>query len=43
MKILITENRQRQLAYKMLDDKLSELTRKDIDLNIYDLESLQSI
>lgn len=33
MKILITENRQRQLAYKMLDDKLSELTRKDIDLN----------
>jgi hypothetical protein len=33
MKILITENKQRQLAYKMLDDKLSELTRKDIDLN----------
>ena len=33
MKIIITENRQRQLAYKMLDDKLSELTRKDIDLN----------
>jgi hypothetical protein len=33
MKILITENKQRQLAYKMLDDELSELTRKDIDLN----------
>jgi hypothetical protein len=33
MKILITENRQRQLAYKMLDDELSKLTRKDIDLN----------
>ena len=33
MKILITENKQRQLAYKMLDDELSELTRKDINLN----------
>ena len=33
MKILITENKRYQLAYKMLDDKLSQLTRKDIDLN----------
>jgi hypothetical protein len=33
MKILITENKRYQLAYNMLDDKLSQLTRKDIDLN----------
>ena len=33
MKILITENKRYQLAYKILDNKLSELTRKDIDLN----------
>jgi hypothetical protein len=33
MKILITENKRYQLAYKMLDDELSQLTRKDINLN----------
>jgi hypothetical protein len=33
MKILITENKRYQLAYKMLDDVLNQLTRKDIDLN----------
>jgi hypothetical protein len=33
MKILITENKQYQLAYKILDDILSKLTREDIDLN----------
>ena len=33
MKILITEDKRKQLTYKMLDDKLSQLTRKDIDLN----------
>jgi hypothetical protein len=33
MKILITENKRYQLAYKILDNKLSELTRKDINLN----------
>jgi hypothetical protein len=33
MKILITENKQRQLAYNMLDDELNKLTRKDINLN----------
>lgn len=33
MKILITENKRYQLAYKMLDNELSELTRKDINLN----------
>jgi len=33
MKILITENKRYQLAYNMLDDELSKLTRKDIDLN----------
>lgn len=33
MKILITEDKRRQLAYKLLDDKLSRLTRKDINLN----------
>lgn len=33
MKIIITENKRYQLAYKILDNKLSELTRKDIDLN----------
>ena len=33
MKILITENRRYQLAYKLLDDNLNQLTRKDFDLN----------
>jgi hypothetical protein len=33
MKILITENKRYQLAYNMLDDELSQLTRKDINLN----------
>ena len=33
MKILITENKRYQLAYNMLDDELSKLTRKDINLN----------
>lgn len=33
MKILITENKRYQLAYKLLDNKLNQLTRKDIDLN----------
>ena len=33
MKILITENKRYQLAYKMLDDELSRLTRKYIGLN----------
>lgn len=33
MKILITENKRHQLVYKLLDDNLSQLTRKDIDLN----------
>lgn len=32
MKILITENKRYQLAYKILDDILDGLTRKDIDL-----------
>ena len=33
MKILITENKRYQLAYKILDDVLEGLTREDIDLN----------
>jgi hypothetical protein len=33
MKILITENKRYQLAYKLLDDNLNKLNRKDIDLN----------
>jgi hypothetical protein len=33
MKVLITEDRRRELANKVLDDTLSKLTRKDIDLN----------
>tara|TARA_R110000868_G_C10699456_1_gene749003 strand:- start:454 stop:834 length:381 start_codon:yes stop_codon:yes gene_type:complete len=33
MKILITENKRYQLAYKLLDNKLNQLTRKDFDLN----------
>lgn len=33
MKILITEDKRKQLAYRILDDKLSELTRKDFDLD----------
>ncbi len=33
MKILITENKRYQLAYKILDDILNGLTREDIDLN----------
>lgn len=33
MKILITEDKRKQLAYRILGDKLSELTRKDFDLD----------
>jgi hypothetical protein len=33
MKILITENKRYQLAYKILDDILGGLTREDTDLN----------
>ena len=33
MKILITENKRYQLAYKILDDVLEGLTREDYDLN----------
>ena len=33
MKILITENKRYQLAYKILDDILDGLTREDTDLN----------
>jgi hypothetical protein len=33
MKILITENKRYQLAYKILDDVLDGLTREDYDLN----------
>jgi hypothetical protein len=33
MKILITEDKRYQLAYKILDDILSKLTREDYDLN----------
>jgi recombinational DNA repair protein RecR len=33
MKILITENKRYQLAYKVLDNVLSKLTREDINLN----------
>lgn len=33
MKILITEDKRKQLSYKILDGKLSQLTRKDINLN----------
>jgi hypothetical protein len=33
MKILITEDKRKQLAYRILDDKLSELSRKDFDLD----------
>ena len=33
MKILITENKRYQLAYKILDDVLEGLTREDTDLN----------
>ena len=33
MKILITENKRYQLAYKILDDILNGLTREDTDLN----------
>ena len=33
MKLLITENKRYQLAYKILDDVLDGLTREDYDLN----------
>ena len=33
MKILITENKRYQLAYKVLDDTLSKLHREDYDGN----------
>jgi hypothetical protein len=33
MKILITENKRHQLAYKILDDILDGLTREDYDAN----------
>lgn len=33
MKILITENKRYQLAYKILDNVLEGLTREDYDLN----------
>ena len=33
MKILITENKRYQLAYKVLDDTLSKLHREDYDDN----------
>lgn len=33
MRIIITEDKRKQLAYRILDDKLSELTRKDFDLD----------
>jgi recombinational DNA repair protein RecR len=33
MKILITENKRYQLAYKVLDDTLSKLHRENTDLN----------
>jgi hypothetical protein len=33
MKILITENKRKQLAYHMLDEVLNNLTRKHINLN----------
>ena len=33
MKIFITEDKRKQLAYRILDDKLSELSRKDFDLD----------
>ena len=33
MKILITENKRYQLAYKILDDVLEGLSREDTDLN----------
>ena len=39
MKVLITEDRRRELANKVLDDTLSKLTRKDID-TVYPGESI---
>jgi hypothetical protein len=43
MKILITENKRYQLAYKILDDILDGLTREDIDLNKDSVFSNQQI
>lgn len=43
MKILITENKRYQLAYKILDDILEGLTREDIDLNKDSVFSNQQI
>jgi hypothetical protein len=43
MKILITENKRYQLAYKILDDILSKLTREYIDLNKDSVFSNQQI
>jgi hypothetical protein len=43
MKILITENKRYQLAYKILDDILGGLTREDIDLNKDSVFSNQQI
>ena len=43
MKILITENKRYQLAYKILDDILNGLTREDIDLNKDSVFSNQQI
>jgi hypothetical protein len=43
MKILITENKRYQLAYKILDDILDGLTREDIDLNKDSIFSNQQI
>ena len=34
MKILITENKRYQLAYKVLDNILDGLTREDKDMNV---------
>jgi len=35
VKIVITENKRYQLAYKILDDILGGLTREDYDANLY--------
>lgn len=43
MKILITENKRYQLAYKILDDILEGLTREYIDLNKDSVFSNQQI
>jgi hypothetical protein len=34
MRVLLTEDKRRQLSYKVLDNVLSKLTREDKDMNV---------